>query len=152
MRKIALNHKKHALIDNDDFERVSKYNWCFDKSNGYVVGNVGKIKDSLHRVIMMCPKGKMVDHINGNKLDNRKENLRICNFVESNRNVGLSKNNKSGFKGVVWDKVAKKWKAQISVNYKCLFLGYFIDKLDAARKYNEAAKVYHGEYANLNKI
>ena len=91
-----------------------------------------------------------VDHINGNPLDNRKSNLRICTNAENQRNRGVNKNNTSGYKGVCWAKQNKKWKARIKHNGKLIHLGYYKDKEEAARAYDKKAKELHGEYAYLN--
>ena len=93
-----------------------------------------------------------VDHRNGNKLDNRKSNLRICSRSENQMNRGKQKNNTSGFKGVSQIKMNQKWVAYIKVNYKRIYIGCFLKKVDAARAYNMAALKYHGEFGLLNKV
>lgn len=105
---------------------------------------------SMHRFIMDAPKGQQVDHINGNKLDNRKSNLRICSHSENLRNQRKPKDNKSGFKGVSWHKGAKRWCAEIRSNGKRHHLGYFDTAEDAAKAYDIAATLIHGDYARLN--
>ena len=100
-------------------------------------------------------EGQMVDHINRDKLDNRRENLRLCNMTESNRNRGPihfkhSSSITSKYKGVHWSK--NKWRATIEVNGKKIYLGFFDNEQDAAIAYNEAAKKYFGDYAYLNEI
>ena len=91
-----------------------------------------------------------VDHINGNPLDNRKSNLRICTNAENQRNKGVYKNNKSGYKGVHWFKRDKKWQAQIKHNNKSIHIGLYEDKEEAARAYDKKAKELHGNFKNLN--
>jgi hypothetical protein len=93
-----------------------------------------------------------VDHINGNTLDNRKENLRICTQNQNGKNRLLNKNNVSGYKGVTYKKANKLWCAQIVVNYHKMYLGLFTTAEAAALAYNEAAKKYHGEFAKLNEV
>ena len=78
----------------------------------------------MHRVITKCPKGKQVDHINGDGLDNRKANLRICTVNENNKNAKMRKDNKSGYKGVSWYPNRHKWRCVIFVNKKQIYLGY----------------------------
>jgi hypothetical protein len=90
-----------------------------------------------------------IDHINGNTLDNRKANLRICTRAENNCNIKRRKNNTSGYKGVSFDKRKKKWSAYISKNYKHYFLGYFVTPEEAYIAYCKASKKYHGEYGRI---
>lgn len=137
-------------IDIDDYERVSKHNWNVGSGN-YIKSWINKKYIKLHRFIMNAPDGMNVDHINHNKLDNRKSQLRVCTFEQNLMNQKKYKNNSSGYKGVSWHK-NKKWVAQIQINGKRKNLGYFETKEDAAEAYNEAAKNIYKEFANLNKI
>jgi hypothetical protein len=105
---------------------------------------------ALHRLIMNPPKGMMVDHINGDGLDNRRANLRVCTNAENGRNQRLSKNNKSGYKGVSWFKRDKKWRSKIKHEGKSRCIGLFDCPEKAARAYDAVAKELFGEYANLN--
>ena len=93
---------------------------------------------------------KIIDHINGNKLDNRKANLRICTYSENTINVKRNLQNK--FRGVSFDKLREKWKARISVNGKRIQLGRFDTKIQAAIRYNSFAIKFHGSFANLNEV
>jgi formate-dependent nitrite reductase cytochrome c552 subunit len=107
----------------------------------------------MHRLIINNNDSKMhTDHKNNNPLDNRRENLRICTNSQNQMNTKVQINNTSGFKGVVWNKIAKKWVAQIKLNNKLKNLGYYINIKDAARAYNAAAIKLHGEFAKLNEI
>jgi hypothetical protein len=84
-------------------------------------------------------------------LNNHKSNLRECTHAENTRNrQRMNKNNTSGLKGVFWIKNASLWRAQIKVDRKIIYLGYFKDKIKAAFAYNEAATKYHGEFASFN--
>lgn len=153
MKQITLTNNKIAIVDDKDYGLVSKYKWTYRKP-GYAHKHIPKTKSdsiSLHRFILNPPKNKEVDHINGNGLDNRRSNLRICSRLENCKNKGFSKNNKSGFKGVHWNKTLKYWVTQVTANGK-VFTKYSHTKEVAARKYNELAKKYHGEFALLNKI
>jgi hypothetical protein len=159
MKKIELTKGYHAKVDDDDFDRISKSSWylhSMTKKSKLVYAsrklpNYGK-DVSMHRIIMEAEKGQHVDHINGDGLDNRKENLRLCCHSENLRNRGKNVNNTSGFKGVVKQKNGKPWSAEITVNYKHIHLGTFKTKIEAAKAYNVAALKYHGEFARLNVI
>lgn len=148
--EIELTQGKVALIDDEDFEKISKSSWCFDSSNGYPVSRIKGIRVRLHRFILKPHKGEYVDHINRNKLDNRRKNLRIVDAKANVRNRGLNKNNTSGYKGVT--KVKDKWRAQISLDYKFIDLGLYETPQEAAKVYNKHARKLHGEYAVLNQV
>lgn len=96
----------------------------------------------MHRFIMNFPKGKYVDHINHNTLDNRKCNLRICNNADNIRNGKIRTNNKSGHTGVSLNKTKTKWEANIKVNYKSIYLGVYSNIEDAIKARKEAEKKY----------
>ena len=110
MREIQLTKGKVTIVDDEDFERVNKFKWFI--FNGYVVHSIKSddkwTSQSMHRLILNAPEGKQVDHINSDRLDNRKENLRICNRSENQWNRSKQKNGTSGFKGVSFHKAAKK--------------------------------------------
>lgn len=159
MKKIKLaNTNKYALIDDCDFESVSKFKWHLDRGrNGRKAdyawrSESGGKKFYMHREIMGATTEQTIDHISNNKLDNRRSNLRFCTRSENQFNKGLSKNNTSGFKGVCFKKREGKWSAKIASNHKRYDLGLFNTAEDAARAYNEAAKKYHGEFARLNVV
>jgi len=101
---------------------------------------------------MNAPRGMSVDHINGNKLDNRKENLRVCTHAENSRNsLRPRSNNKSGLRGVSWSKPLKKWIAQITFEGEKMKIGYFSDKTSAHLAYQEASKKYFGKFSPYAK-
>lgn len=159
VKEIKLSQGKVALVDDGDFELVSKYKWCAQKAkneNYYAKTNepcMGKQKPiMMHRIIMNANKGDYVDHINHNGLDNRRCNLRICSQTENMRNKKLHSNNTSGYKGVYWGVKEKKWVAQIKNDQKVIWLGSFKNIIDAASAYNQAAIKYHGEFAKLNDL
>lgn len=156
MKEIPLSQGKFALIDDEDFELVSKYKWHISKK-GYARTEPGKKKKintaiPLHRLIMNAPAGVMVDHKDLDKLNNQKSNLRIATFTQNNRNVGIRKDNTSGFKGVLWNRKSGKWQARIRVDKKQIHLGFSNNIILVAKMYNEGAKKYFGEYAYLNKF
>lgn len=154
MRRIPLTQGKYAIVDNEDFTKLSKYSWHYNK--GYArcaISQDGKQKiERMHSFLMKTPKGMDTDHINGNKLDNRKSNLRICTRSQNKINQGLSRNNTSGFIGVHWHRPLKKWRAQISILNKKKHIGVFKTKEEAAKAYNDVAYKNFGEFARLNSI
>jgi hypothetical protein len=150
MKEIPLTQGKVALVDDNDYGIVSKHKWYCH--HGYAVGWVEKKKILMHRFIMKAKPTDEVDHRNGNRIDNRRENLRFCNRSQNKANVGPNSNNKAGYKGVYWSKPHKKYRAKIGVMGKNISLGLFIDPKEAALAYNEAAKKYFGEFAGLNNL
>lgn len=159
MKKIPLSGKKgeglFAIVDDEDFEELSKYNWYLT-SVGYAArGKWNKDKERsdvllMHRQLMSFPTGKLVDHINMEKLDNRKCNLRIATKSENMRNSPKRSSNTSGYKGVVFVKHIKKWKAEITLNYKNTHIGVYQTREEAAKAYDAKAVELFGEYAQLN--
>ena len=140
------NTNKQFYFDLEDYDKIKDYCW-YEDFFGYVV-NIYKRKNlKLHKLITGTNKTQIIDHINRNKLDNRKANLRVCSIQENSFNAGLSKNNTSGYNGVFWNSDKKKWCARIGVNKKEIFLGYFNNKKEAHQKRIDAEKLYYGEFA-----
>jgi hypothetical protein len=155
VKEIPLSQGKVAVIDDKDFEKVSKYNWCYSSTIGYAVSTTkehGGRAILMHRYILDAPSGKVTDHINRDKLDNRRSNLRLCSSAENKCNMGVRSHNKSGYKGVYW--MPNRGKYQVTIRHKKtpMYLGLFDCKHEAARMYNFWAKDLFGEYASLNKI
>lgn len=144
--EIIIKSKKYgehkALIDLDDVEKCKKYNWClkYDKTlkNFYLHNSKGL---TLHRFITDCPKNKVIDHLNHNTLDNRKENLRICTDLENLQN---KKSNTSGHVGVSYYKRDNTWEAFITIKGHKNFLGRYKDINDAIKARKQAEKEYFG--------
>ena len=136
--------KCRTLIDLDDVEKVKNYKWTFD--GRYVRSSNKKIK--LHRFVIDAPKNKIIDHINHNVLDNRKNNLRICTQNDNAKNKSKQINNTSGVTGVSWYKKYEKWRVRIQVNNKDILIGYFNDKEDAIKVRKQAEIKYFGEFRN----
>lgn len=144
--------KARVKIDLDDVETVQNLKWTID-GNGYVSYNRKKEKTILmHRFIMNCSDDMVVDHINHNILDNRKENLRIVTKSQNNMNRDLGINNKSGYKGINWNKDAQKWMVRIRANNKVIYLGLYEKLEDAIKVRKEAEEKYFKEYNNTDVV
>lgn len=161
MKEIPLTQGKVALVDDDDFERVNQHKWYCNHGYAYRSVNIGKkkyIKVAMHRFINNTPDELETDHINGNKLDNRKCNLRNCTAKQNKWNTKIIASNTTGYKGVDIRKRKRKngiyesIRATIYVDGKLKYLGKFDDLEDAARAYNREAIKHFGEFANLNKV
>lgn len=138
-----------AIVDDDDYEWLKKHSWTRVK-NGYVklVIHAGLTAMAMHRAIIKAKNGEIVDHINGDPLDNRKSNLRICTNQQNLFNRGKQKNNTTGYKGVSFSN--GKFRSKTVLNGKSKHLGSFDNAVDAAKAYDEFAKKHHGEFARLN--
>lgn len=160
MIEIPLTQEQVALIDDEDYAILRQCSYCAVKKGlGFYARRCATKEEQtsgsptriyLHREIMRAKKGQVIDHINGNTLDNRKENLRFCTTRQNSRNAKKNTNNSSGFKGVAWHKNRKVWVAYIKVDYKNKHLGVYNTPESAAKAYDEAAKKYFGEFAKLN--
>jgi hypothetical protein len=145
---IPVNPNQFAMIDDEDFELVSRYVWHISYY-GYAISGI----IFMHRLILgLSVWDTSVDHINGNKLDNHKSNLRKCTVAQNIYNSKICSRNKSGYKGVYWNKEKGKWSAQIKYNRKSMHIGYFKNKNDAALAYNRMALRFFGEFARLNNV
>lgn len=149
--EIVLYNKKceeiaRAIIDLEYVDSVKKYKWYL--SHGYARNDeVG----FLHRYIMNPSEDLVIDHINRNPLDNRRENLRICTQQENQFNHSVHCNNTSGSTGVYWHKNTNKWIAQIVVNGEHRYLGGYKSKEEATNARKQAEIEYFGEYAPSNE-
>jgi hypothetical protein len=160
-RRIPLGESKYTIVDPQDFYRFNIFNWCPKEQgpNSYAVRLAAnpnkKIKKimiiSLHREIMNHPKGLLVDHKNGNGLDNRRANLRLATHSQNSCNRPKTKSKASSqFVGLSLDKHRGTWVVRIYVNGKKIFLGSFDNEITAAHAYDKAALEYHKEFARLN--
>lgn len=133
---------------DDDYNLVRQYSWTLG-NHGYAQARIGGKYLLMHRVIMNPGPNLVVDHINHDKLDNRRENLRICtqaeNMMNQNSNVGSSR-----FKGVSWNKRTNKFEASVMRNLIRFHLGYFDSEKEAARAYDDKARELFGEFARPN--
>lgn len=152
MKKIELTKGEYALVDDKDFEYLNQWSWytLVNRKKKYAVRKPMSGIVLMHREILSTPKTVVVDHIDGDGLNNQRVNLRNCTDGENKRNRGMQRNNTSGVKGVSWSRQAKKWHARISVDKKSLHLGYFVDKNDAYEACRIAYIEHHKEFANYN--
>lgn len=156
--EIPLNLGYVALIDEEDEKRVRKYEWISHKRDNTVYARMRHVRipdhhRSLHRYIVKAPRGVNVDHINGNGLDNRRSNLRLCSHAQNlrNRKARSSEALTSKFKGVSLSP-SNTWRASIGYNGKNIYLGSFKTEIDAALAYDRAALKWHGEFARTNAM
>jgi len=156
-KEIALSQGKFAIVDDEDYERVSQFNWHV--VGDYAVRRVrlnppvnGKRQgvQFMHRLIMGEPQGLQVDHRNRNPLDNQRHNLRIATNSQNRMNASKPRATtaRSRYKGVAYGK--EGWQAQIMKNGKSLWLGYFASEIEAAHAYDVAARDLFGEFACIN--
>jgi len=154
MKRIPLTKGKFALVDDDDFERLNRHKWYAScpKWTSYAARRDSNRKVvRMHRIIMNTPPGLFTDHINGNGLDNRKCNLRVCTLSQNNRHRRKGAGpTSSRFKGVSIRRPTNNWQAAICFNSKDINLGYFEDEIEAAKAYDAKARELFGEYALTN--
>ena len=157
VKQIPLTQGKFAIVDDADCQWLNQFKWCAYKGNStyYAIRGDGKRNTiRMHREILNSPKGLCTDHRNGNGLDNRRKNLRVCTNAENLQNQTKRARCTSKYKGVTTYSVVKHrkrpWLAQITFNNKHINIGYFASEESAARAYDIAAKKYHGEFARLN--
>lgn len=135
-----------AKVDDDMYELLSKYSWHLNHHGYARNGNL----ESMHRMVIGTPKGMFTDHINGDRLDNRRKNLRIVSISDNQKNMSRHKDNKSGYKGV-WAK-GSRFVSSIMVDGKRHYLGTFGSPQEAALAYNNAAIKHHKTFAKLNEL
>jgi hypothetical protein len=137
---------EEILVDNNKIPMIAEYSWCLSKT-GYAVANVNNKTVKMHRLLTDCPQDRVVDHINGNPLDNRLSNLRICTPKNNSRNKGLGGNNSTGVVGV--SKLSNgKCRVRIMVNRKEIALGRYDSFEEAVKVRREAELKYFGEYSS----
>lgn len=156
MRKIPLTQGQFALVDDEDFADLSRFNWQAQRKGPlyYAVRQIstGLTRPRQKKVYMHCAimGFKGVDHADGNGLNNQRLNLRPASRSQNGANRKLGSNSTNGFKGVSLDKRVGRWQAHIRVNKRRICLGRYSTAESAARVYDEAAKKYFGNYCRLN--
>jgi len=159
MKEIQLTKGMVALVDDEDFERVNKFKWYTFQSHkvNYAVRDIhiGKIKYRIrmHNLIMnYSPDDILVDHKDGDGLNNQKYNLRFCTHSQNNMNKRPQIGGSSKYKGVHFDRSRNKWTAQIWRNNVYFYIGRFKTEIEAAKAYNTKAIELFAEFARLNVI
>jgi len=153
MKKIKLTQNKYALVDDEDYEFLSRWKWCAHKGGRTYYAKSTQYSDGkkrtlyMHRLIMIPAPGQEIDHIDRNGLNNQKANLRVCTHKENS--VNRIYRNKTGYRGI--KKHGNRWEARISFHKKRYYLGIYHTPEEAAHVYSIAAKKYYGEFACLNK-
>lgn len=156
-KQIQLTKGKFALVDDEDYEWLNQWKWfSHDGAGGYAARNSKYVRGEkrktilMHRQIMGEPKELQVDHINRDRRDNRRENLRLVTAQQNKLNSCIQKSNTSGYRGVAFWKRKAKWRTMISHDNDRLFMGYYKTAEEAALAYDFAAIFLHGEFAELN--
>ena len=144
------NTTRCAMVDEDDAKKLQTFRW--HEHGGYACRTIGSgrraKRECIHRIVTDAPSGVVVDHIDGDSLNNTKINLRVANKRQNMANTSKLKNNKSGLKGVV--KRGKRYRSYIHDNGKTIYLGSFTTPEKAACEYDKKAKALFGEFARLN--
>lgn len=153
MKEIKLTQGKVAIVDDADYAKLAGNKWCF--CGRYAKRSLTKVGGRwphvyMHRVIMGIDDDLYVDHINGDALDNRRNNLRVATNAQNQGNSKSAKGSTSIYKGVCWSKHHGKWLSQIAPSRRNIFLGLFDNEVDAAETYDVAAYHLHGEFARFN--
>jgi len=157
MKEIPLTRGVVAIVDDEDYATLSFHKWCatpIGRGNSFyavrgVWSNGTTVRAYMHRVILCPPSGMHVDHISGDGLDNRRANLRLATYAQNNQNCRVYQNNKSGYKGVRWNRRDKRWLAEIRANGLRKYIGLFDSPAEAHAAYCAAAKELHGEFARF---
>ncbi len=153
IKYIELTKGKRAIVDKEDYEFLNQWKWRF--STGYAIrtdygGGVYKKTILMHRLINNTPAHLETDHINLNRLDNRRSNLRSCDKRQNQGNLKPQLGGTSRYKGVCFYKKTGKWKAGIKMYGTCKHLGYYDTQIEAAGAYDKAARSHFQEYALTN--
>ena len=143
--RVLTSKNEEFIIDKDDYEKIKDHTWSLD-GNGYARTGFDNSQIKLHRYVTDAPDDMEIDHKDGNILNNRKSNLRICTRQENAMNLKLSKNNTSGHKGVYFDKTCNQWFSVINYKKTRINLGFYKSQIDAIKARQDAEKYYFGEF------
>lgn len=141
-----------TIINVEDVEKIKGHKWYLSQGYAATIIN-GKMVRMSNFIMDFTPsREEVIDHKDRDGLNNRKMNFRKCTTQQNSCNKKMQKNNSSGYRGVTWDKANNKWSVAIWINKKSIWLGRFNNKIKAAKAYNKAALIHHGEFACLNEI
>lgn len=155
IKRIRLKSGKYAFVDEKDYSIVCGFKWreLIDVSRRYVITSRNKKTIYMHRLIMNAKKRQIIDHIDGNQVNNTRSNLRFCNNKQNQMNAKKqNRKTTSRFKGVYYHKGRNKWLAQIQKNGKWYYCGIYLSEKEAAIAYNKQAIKKFGEFSRLNKV
>jgi len=159
MKKIPLTQGKFALVDDEDYETLMQWKWHIDQGYAKRGECIDKTRGArkyrivlMHRKIMNTPESMDVDHIDHNKLNNQKANLRNVTKSQNNMNRKSEEGSTSKYKGVFWNRGKGRWTAKIGINKRQKYIGSFSNEIEAAKAYNKVALKLFGSYALINEI
>ena len=142
MNRVKLTQGKYALVDDEDFEWLNQWKWCF--SHGYAQTRSRGKKEYMHRMILGAPKHRFVDHINRDGLDNQRCNIRLCTVADNQHNRIENRNNTTGYKNII--RLGKKWRVGVMKDYKSYTKVF--ENLGAAVLYRDRLiERLHGNFA-----
>lgn len=153
MSTILTRKNEEILVSKEDMLLLSGFTWHIN--SGYAKTRIGKKVIKMHRLLLEAPIDKEVDHINGDKLDNRRENLRLVTHAENQANRKVNHTSSSGLKGVIYDRFMqrqKRWKAHIYHNGQRTTIGHYYTKEQAAEAYDKTAIKLKGKFARTNRV
>ena len=153
MKRVMLTHGYSATVDDADYDAVRRHRWYALRTHQlvYAARRVGSRIVLMHRAVLRAPCRRRVDHVDGDGLNNRRRNLRLCSHAQNIRNSRKQRRRTSSrYKGVWWAAWARRWRAAIMVDGRAEHLGYFHKESAAARAYDAAARARFKQFAAVN--